>query len=157
MSHAVFRVARLHKSLAARLLRETGLRPGQELVLMALWRDGPQRLVDLVRRLESDAPSMTRSIARLEKAGLVQRQTSATDRRAVIVEATPRACRCVSRSRMPGPSSSGSPSATSRRNDRRRSCGCWMSSKSGSLRHPRPPATDRDCGTPVAAHLPSIP
>ncbi|MFC5433166.1 MarR family winged helix-turn-helix transcriptional regulator [Microbacterium suwonense] len=89
VSHAVFRVARLHKSLAARLLRETGLRPGQELVLMALWRDGPQRLVDLVRRLESDAPSMTRSIARLEKAGLVQRQTSATDRRAVIVEATP--------------------------------------------------------------------
>jgi DNA-binding MarR family transcriptional regulator len=88
LSHAIFRVARLHKSLAGRLLRETGLYPGQELVLMALWSDGPQRQVDLVEAVETDAPSMARSITRLEKAGLVRRSPSATDRRAVIVEAT---------------------------------------------------------------------
>lgn len=88
LSHAVFRVARLHKSIAARLLRESGLRPGQELVLMTLWHSGPQRLVDLVQTLDSDAPTMTRSIARLERAGLVRRSRSATDRRAVLVEAT---------------------------------------------------------------------
>lgn len=90
LSHAVFRVARLHKSIAARLLRESGLRPGQELVLMTLWHSGPQRLVDLVQTLDSDAPTMTRSIARLERAGLVRRSRSATDRRAVLVEATER-------------------------------------------------------------------
>jgi DNA-binding MarR family transcriptional regulator len=88
LSSAIFRVARLHKSLAARLLRESGLHPGQELVLMTLWRDGPQRQVDLVRTLDSDAPTMARSIARLEKSGLVRRSPSPTDGRASIVEAT---------------------------------------------------------------------
>ncbi|WP_395571796.1 MarR family winged helix-turn-helix transcriptional regulator [Streptomyces sp. BK79] len=88
VSHAIFRVARLHKALAGRLLRESGLHPGQELVLMVLWDHGPQRQVDLVEAVESDAPTMARSISRLEKAGLVRRSPSPTDGRAVIVEAT---------------------------------------------------------------------
>ena len=88
LSQAVFRLARLHKSVAAQLLRDTGLRPGQELVLMTLWESGPQRLVDLVQTLDSDAPTMTRSIARLEKAGLVRRSHSPQDGRVVIVQAT---------------------------------------------------------------------
>ncbi|WP_399880680.1 MarR family winged helix-turn-helix transcriptional regulator [Streptomyces sp. BBFR51] len=88
VSHAIFRVARLHKALAGRLLRESGLYPGQELVLMVLWDQGPQRQVDLAEAVESDAPTMARSIARLEKAGLVRRSPSPTDGRAVIVEAT---------------------------------------------------------------------
>jgi DNA-binding MarR family transcriptional regulator len=88
LSSAVFRLARLHKAHAGRLLRETGLRPGQELVLMTLWRDGPQRQVDLVRTLESDAPTMARSIARLANAGLVRREPSPADRRVVVVHAT---------------------------------------------------------------------
>ena len=89
LSHAIFRVARAHKSLAGRLLREAGLHPGQELLLTTLWAHGPQRMVDLVAAVESDAPSMTRSVARLERAGLVTRRPSPTDRRAMIVEATP--------------------------------------------------------------------
>ncbi len=88
ISSAIFRVARAHKALAARLLRPVGLRPGQELVLMTLWRRGPQRQVDLVQTLDSDAPTMVRSIARLEKLGLVTKRPSPTDRRATIVEAT---------------------------------------------------------------------
>lgn len=88
VSSAIFRLARAHKATAARLLRDAGLRPGQELVLMTLWQQGPQRQVDLVHALDSDAPTMARSIARLEKAGLVQRRASPTDGRAMIVEAT---------------------------------------------------------------------
>lgn len=88
LSHGIFRVARLHKGLAARLLRDSGLRPGQELVLLTLWQEGPQRQVDLVEALDSDAPTMARSIARLEKVGLIRRRRSATDKRAMIVEAT---------------------------------------------------------------------
>lgn len=88
LSSAIFRVARAHKAWAARLLRDTGLRPGQELVLMTLWQRGAQRQVDLVHSLDSDAPTMARSIARLEKAGLVRRRPSPTDRRAAIIEAT---------------------------------------------------------------------
>lgn len=88
LSFAIFRVARLHKALAGRLLREAGLRPGQELVLMTLWQSGPQRQVDLVETLDSDAATMARSIARLAKAGLVRREPSPTDGRVVIVHPT---------------------------------------------------------------------
>lgn len=89
VSHAIFRVARLHKMFAAQLLRETGLYPGQELLMMRLWDDGPQRHVDLVRNLDSDAPTMTRSIRRLERAGFVRRSPHVTDKRSMMIEATP--------------------------------------------------------------------
>lgn len=88
LSHAIFRIARLHKMYAGQLLRETGLYPGQELLMMRLWDEGPQRQVDLVRTLDSDAPTMTRTVRRLERAGFVRRSTSPTDRRATIIEAT---------------------------------------------------------------------
>lgn len=88
LSHAIFRVARLHKMFAGQLLRETGLYPGQELLMMSLWDHGPQRQVDLVRALDSDAPTVARSVRRLERAGFVRRTPSPTDRRAVVIEAT---------------------------------------------------------------------
>lgn len=89
VSHAIFRVARLHKMFAGQLLRETGLYPGQELLMMRLWDDGPQRHVDLVRNLDADAPTVTRSIRRLERAGFVRRSPHVTDRRSMMIEATP--------------------------------------------------------------------
>lgn len=89
VSHAIFRVARLHKELAGKLLREIGLYPGQELLLMQLWDGGPQRQVDVLRILGSDAATMTRSVQRLEKAGLVSRTRNAADGRSVIISTTP--------------------------------------------------------------------
>lgn len=89
VSHAIFRVARLHRMLARALLRQTGLYPGQELVMMHLWDAGPQRQVELIKMLDSDAATMTRTIQRLERAGFVRRLPSATDRRATIIEPTP--------------------------------------------------------------------
>jgi DNA-binding MarR family transcriptional regulator len=89
ISHAIFRVARLHKMFAGQLLRETGLFPGQELLMMRLWDDGPQRQVDLVRTLDSDAPTMARSIQRLERAGFVRRSPNPADGRSMLIEATP--------------------------------------------------------------------
>ncbi len=89
MNHAIVRVARLHRMLAAQLLRRVGLHPAQELVMMQLWDHGPQRQVDLVRMLGSDAATMTRTIQRLEHAGFVRRKPSFTDKRATIIEATP--------------------------------------------------------------------
>lgn len=89
VSHAIFRVARLHKMFAGQLLRETGLFPGQELLMMRLWDDGPQRQVDLVRTLDSDAPTVARSISRLEQAGFVRRRPHASDKRSMLIEATP--------------------------------------------------------------------
>ncbi|SHF15617.1 MarR family winged helix-turn-helix transcriptional regulator [Streptoalloteichus hindustanus] len=88
VSHAIFRVARLHRMIAGQLLRRTGLHPGQELVMMYLWELGPQRQVDLIRLLDSDAATMTRTVRRLEHAGFVRRCPCATDKRVVIIEAT---------------------------------------------------------------------
>ncbi|MEV4109890.1 MarR family winged helix-turn-helix transcriptional regulator [Nonomuraea sp. NPDC049695] len=88
LSHAIFRVARLHRMLAGQLLRRVGLHPSQELVMMQLWDRGPQRQTDLVRLLGSDAATMTRTIQRLEHAGFVRRCPCATDKRATIVEPT---------------------------------------------------------------------
>lgn len=89
ISHAIFRVARLHKMFAGQLLRETGLYPGQELLMMLLWDGGPQRQIDLIRKLDSDAATMTRTVRRLERAGFVRRSSSPADRRVTIIEATP--------------------------------------------------------------------
>ena len=88
MTHAIFRVARLHRMLAAQLLRRVGLHPGQELVMMQLWDRGPQRQTDLVRLLGSDAATMTRTVRRLEQAGFVRRRPGTTDKRVTIVETT---------------------------------------------------------------------
>jgi DNA-binding MarR family transcriptional regulator len=88
ISHAIFRLARLHRMLAGQLLRDIGLHPGQELVMMHLWELGPQRQADLVRLLDSDAATMTRTVQRLEQAGFVRRRPSPTDKRASLIEPT---------------------------------------------------------------------
>ncbi|ARF81984.1 MarR family winged helix-turn-helix transcriptional regulator [Kitasatospora aureofaciens] len=88
ISHAIFRLARLHRMFAGQLLRRIGLHPGQELVMMHLWELGPQRQTDLVRLLDSDAATMTRTIQRLEQAGFVRRRPSPTDKRASLIEPT---------------------------------------------------------------------
>ena len=86
---AIVRVAKLHHQLARQVMRRTGLHPGQELIMMRLWENGPQRQVDLIRSLGSDASTMTRSVRRLERAGFVRRRPSPTDGRSIIIEATP--------------------------------------------------------------------
>jgi DNA-binding MarR family transcriptional regulator len=88
ISHAIFRVARLHRMFAGQLLRRTGLYPGQELVMMHLWELGPQRQADLVRLMDSDAATMTRTVRRLEQAGFVRRRPDPTDKRASLIEPT---------------------------------------------------------------------
>ncbi|MER6569015.1 MarR family transcriptional regulator [Streptomyces sp. NPDC001093] len=88
ISHAIFRLARLHRMFAGQLLRRIGLHPGQELVMMHLWDLGPQRQADLVRLMDSDAATMTRTVRRLEQAGFVRRRPSPTDKRASLIEPT---------------------------------------------------------------------
>jgi MarR family transcriptional regulator, organic hydroperoxide resistance regulator len=88
VSHAIFRVARVHRMIAGQLLRSVGLHPGQELLMMQLWDLGPQRQVDLIRLLDSDAATMTRMIRRLEHAGFVRRRPCPGDKRVSIIEPT---------------------------------------------------------------------
>lgn len=88
ISHAIFRLARIHRTSAGQLLRPIGLHPNQELLMMQLWDAGPQRQADLVAMLDSDSATITRTIQRLERAGFVRRRPSTSDRRVTIVEPT---------------------------------------------------------------------
>jgi DNA-binding MarR family transcriptional regulator len=88
ISHAIVRIARLHRLLAAQLLRQAGLHPGQELVMMQLWESGPRRQADLCGALGADSPTMTRTVQRLERAGFVRRSPDPTDGRAALIEPT---------------------------------------------------------------------
>ncbi|AZQ32764.1 MarR family transcriptional regulator [Streptomyces cyaneochromogenes] len=88
MSEAIFRAARVHRIMAGGLLRETGLYPGQELLMMQLWERGEQRQADLIRTLGLDPSTVTKMLQRLEQSGFVTRRPSATDRRAVVVSTT---------------------------------------------------------------------
>src|ERR1700759_4413292 len=85
---ALYRVARLHRMMAGNLLRRVGLHPTQDLLMMYLWELGPQRQTDLIRLLDSDAATMTRSIRRLEHAGFVRRTPCAAAKRASDIEPT---------------------------------------------------------------------
>ncbi|WP_307868705.1 MarR family winged helix-turn-helix transcriptional regulator [Umezawaea beigongshangensis] len=88
VSHALFRVVRLHRMLAGHLLRDLGLHRGQELLLMHLWDSGPVRQTELIEVLDSDSATITRMVQRLEKAGLVERAPDPRDGRATLVSST---------------------------------------------------------------------
>ncbi|PRY36810.1 MarR family winged helix-turn-helix transcriptional regulator [Umezawaea tangerina] len=88
VSHALFRVVRLHRMLAGHLLRDLGLHRGQELLLMHLWDSGPVRQTELIEVLDSDSATITRMVQRLEKAGLVERSPDPRDGRATLVSST---------------------------------------------------------------------
>ncbi|MEU5051615.1 MarR family transcriptional regulator [Streptomyces sp. NPDC021096] len=89
VSFAVFAVARTHRALAASLLRELGLYPGQEIMLLQLWdRDGQSQQA-LGKTLGLDHSTVAKSVRRLADAGLVTRQRSDTDRRVTVVSLTP--------------------------------------------------------------------
>ncbi|MET9943086.1 MarR family winged helix-turn-helix transcriptional regulator, partial [Streptomyces halstedii] len=60
VSHAVSRVARLHRIAAGKLLKGLGLYPGQELLMMHLWDSGPVRQSELIRTLDLDPSTVTK-------------------------------------------------------------------------------------------------
>ncbi|WP_406345141.1 MarR family winged helix-turn-helix transcriptional regulator [Streptomyces sp. NBC_00648] len=92
ISHAVSRVARLHRVAAGRLLRATGLYAGQEILMMHLWDAGAVRQSELIKALELDPSTVTKMLQRLEQTGQVRRRPDPADRRASLVEATEASC-----------------------------------------------------------------
>src|SRR5437764_2771213 len=60
----------------------------QRLALFELVEEGPMRLNDLASLLGTSAPTASRAVDALAEAGLVERLTDPTDRRAVRIELT---------------------------------------------------------------------
>ncbi|MET8139161.1 MarR family winged helix-turn-helix transcriptional regulator [Sphaerisporangium sp. NPDC005288] len=87
------RVFRLHRMAAGKALRQTRLYPGQEMLMMHLWRARDAvRQSELIKLLELDQSTVTKMLQRLEQAGHVRRRPDPADRRAVLVEATDASC-----------------------------------------------------------------
>ncbi len=88
MSYAIFQLARAHRAYAAAMLREMDLHPGQELLLMQLIdRDG-QTQSELLESVGLDHSTVSKSLRRMQDAGLLVREPAAHDRRVMVVHLT---------------------------------------------------------------------
>ncbi|GAA3797073.1 MarR family winged helix-turn-helix transcriptional regulator [Streptomyces phyllanthi] len=88
MSYAIFQLARAHRARAAVMLREMDLHPGQELLLMQLLdRDG-QTQSELLESVGLDHSTVSKSLRRMQDAGLLVREPAAHDRRVMVVHLT---------------------------------------------------------------------
>lgn len=88
VSSLIPRLARTHRSHVYEPLRQLGLAPGQELMLMRLWHSGPQKQSALAAMLGVANPTIAKMVTRLEQAGFVARQKPPGDARAVLVTLT---------------------------------------------------------------------
>jgi len=88
VSWAVMQLGHQQRGLAATLLAELGLFPGQELMLAQLWGREGRSQKELGELLGLDHSTVAKSVQRLERAGLVRRARSAADGRVTLVELT---------------------------------------------------------------------
>jgi MarR family transcriptional regulator, organic hydroperoxide resistance regulator len=88
MSYAIFQLARAHRARAAAMLREMDLHPGQELLLMHLLdRDG-QTQSELLESVGLDHSTVSKSLRRMQDAGLLIREPAEHDRRVMVAHLT---------------------------------------------------------------------
>ena len=82
-------VARLARSNLAAGLLEHGLYAGQEQVLFLLDEHGPLALAELAEKLDVRAPTITKTVTRMEAQGFLSRAVSRDDARSIIIALTP--------------------------------------------------------------------
>ncbi|MGW0607274.1 MarR family winged helix-turn-helix transcriptional regulator [Streptomyces sp. NPDC002640] len=88
LSYAIFQLARAHRAHASAMLRTMDLHPGQELLLMQLLdRDG-QTQSELLESVGLDHSTVSKSLRRMQDAGLLTREPAEHDRRVMVVHLT---------------------------------------------------------------------
>lgn len=85
---ALLRLLRAHAQLGTALLARIGVPPPQELILLRLEEYGPLPQSDIVRYLYRDRSTTSATLQAMERAGLISRTPSPTDRRALDVTIT---------------------------------------------------------------------
>ena len=88
LSYAIFQLARAHRAHAAAMLRALNLHPGQELLLMQLFERDHQTQAELLERVGLDHSTVSKSLRRLQEAGLLTREPAPHDRRVMVVHLT---------------------------------------------------------------------
>jgi MarR family transcriptional regulator, organic hydroperoxide resistance regulator len=87
LGHALVRAFRRVNRAHNRALKSLGLTAEQAHVLVVLWGEGPMKIGDLQRVVMLSSGTLTGSLDRMEKAGLLRRRPDPADGRAFIVEA----------------------------------------------------------------------
>jgi DNA-binding MarR family transcriptional regulator len=82
-------VARLMRGNLASQLLEHGLYAGQEQVLFLLDEHGPLALAELAEKLDIRAPTITKTVTRMEGQGFLSRAVSRDDARSTIISLNP--------------------------------------------------------------------
>lgn len=85
LSYSIIQLCRSHRAIAGALLSKLGLHPGQEIILMHLWKRDGQSQKQLVDLLHVQAPTVTKMLQRLEQTGILERRPSKTDNRVMHV------------------------------------------------------------------------
>ncbi len=85
ISFRIVQLVKAHRQRANELLRPFGLHAGQELVLSQLWKHDSQPQLQLAAALHVDISTVTRTVQRLEKTGLVKRCPGPADARVSLV------------------------------------------------------------------------
>ncbi|MFJ8025564.1 MarR family winged helix-turn-helix transcriptional regulator [Streptomyces sp. NPDC096311] len=88
LSYAIFQLARAHRGHAAAMLRAMNLHPGQELLLMQLFDHDGQTQAELLERVGLDHSTVSKSLRRMQDAGLLTREPALHDRRVMVVHLT---------------------------------------------------------------------
>ncbi len=89
VSFSIYAMARMQRAIAAAGLADLGLFPAQEILLTELDGDDGQSQKTLAATMGISHVTVAKMTARLERAGLVVRRTSPTDRRVSLVFLTP--------------------------------------------------------------------
>ncbi len=88
LNGAIRLIAIKHRALAAAVLDQLGLHPGQEAVLLTLDQHGPQTQAQLAHHAGCEPPSITGMVQKLQAVGLVHRHPVPGNARATMVELT---------------------------------------------------------------------
>ncbi|MDN4609531.1 MarR family winged helix-turn-helix transcriptional regulator [Arthrobacter burdickii] len=88
LSYAIFQLARAHRARAAAMLRAMDLHPGQELLLMQLLDREGQSQSELLEAVGLDHSTVSKSLSRMQQAGLLVREPAQHDRRVMVVHLT---------------------------------------------------------------------
>ncbi len=89
VSYSIFAMARSHRAIAASGLARLGLFANQEIMLIQLAASDGLSQKTLAETLRVSHATVAKTVARLERAGLVERRVSDRDRRISLVFLTP--------------------------------------------------------------------
>ncbi|MEP4703191.1 MAG: MarR family transcriptional regulator [Parasphingorhabdus sp.] len=84
-------MARLFATGLARRIKPLGLAPGQFMVLLELWENDGVTQADLVVRLDVEQATLSHTLARMLRDGLITRRASDTDKRSQVIHLTDKA------------------------------------------------------------------